>query len=70
MRSNRNTGLGAFVLFVVLAFGPLIAWVGNFYKLTQCDFEPDYKCEILHGVGIIPVISLGTVWFGTDEGDG
>ena len=38
-------------------------WIGNLYKLTQCDFEKPYKCEIIHAVGIIPVASIVTVWF-------
>lgn len=49
----------------VLVF--LVAWPVNLYKLTQCDFESNYKCEVIHGLGIIPVMSPITVWFETDE---
>jgi len=41
-------------------------WGTNLYKFTQCDFESSYKCEAVHGVGLVPVVSMFTVWFGTD----
>ena len=41
-------------------------WCVNAYKLTQCDFVWHYKCEVLHAVGIIPPLSVFTVWVGTD----
>ena len=47
---------------ILLVFGS--AWVINLIKLTQCDFEPLWKEEIIHGVGvIIPPASILTVWF-------
>jgi hypothetical protein len=39
------------------------AWCVNLYKLTQCDFAPSWKGEILHAVGLIPPAALVTVWF-------
>lgn len=46
----------------------LSAWPVNLYKFVNCDFEPDYKCEAVHGVGVlVPPSSLITMWFGTDE---
>jgi hypothetical protein len=42
----------------------------NIYKLVQCDFASDYKCEILHGVGVVVApASVVTAWVGTDESD-
>lgn len=53
-----------FILLVIL-FTP---WLVNGYKFTQCDFESDYKCEAIHGVGVfIPPSSLLTMWFGHDS---
>lgn len=52
------------VLVVVLVAG---SWIGNFVKLMDCDFESPYKCEVIHGVGIVPAVSLITVWFDADE---
>lgn len=46
----------------------ICAWPYNLYKLTQCDFENDLKCEILHSIGVVmPPAALITVWFETDE---
>ncbi len=43
-------------------------WVMNAIKLTDCDFEADYKCEVAHAIGLIgPSVALVTVWAGTDE---
>jgi hypothetical protein len=52
------------LLFTVFVIG---CWIGNFVKLTNCDFKSDYKCEAIHGAGIIPPVSLVSVWFGTDD---
>ena len=39
-----------------------IGWAMNLYKLTQCDYEPSYKAEILHIVGIFPIVGMFTGW--------
>jgi len=39
----------------------------NLYKLTQCDFESPYKCEVIHAIGLFPPASLIVVWFETDN---
>ena len=62
---NQKGNVGVLVLlFIVFMAG---SWLVNFYKLTQCDFEADYKCEAIHGVGIIPWVHVATVWVGTDK---
>lgn len=49
---------------VVLGFGGLV-W--NAVKLASCDFESNYKCEVIHGAGlVVPPLSLVTVWFADD----
>ena len=37
------------LLFTMAVFG---AWGVNAYKFSKCDFEPSYKAEILHGLGL------------------
>ena len=54
--------LGVLILVLIITL-----WVWNFTKLTDCDFEPDYRCEIIHGIGIIPPITFITVWFSSDN---
>lgn len=53
------------VLLVVLVFS---LWIVNMIKLTRCDFVAPYKCEVVHGIGVVPPVALVTAWFGTDEG--
>lgn len=52
-------------LMIIFIFGG--AWIWNINKLTDCDFEPDFKCEAVHAIGIIPPAAIVTVWFGVDE---
>jgi len=56
-------------IFLVIGFVLLATpYVYNFVKLTDCDFESDYKCEAIHLSGaVIPPLAFITVWFDTDE---
>ena len=46
------------VIFVVVAVG----WVKNIIKLSDCDFEAPYKCEVVHAVGVVPPVGMITGW--------
>jgi len=60
--NSRLLFLGVFAL---LGWG---IWGYNAYKLTECDFESNYKCEVIHGVGVIvPHSAIIAVWFDTDK---
>jgi hypothetical protein len=49
------------VLFVIsVGFG--VGWVKNLIKLTNCDFEAPYKAEVIHTIGIIPIVGGVTGW--------
>jgi len=58
-----KAGLFSVILIVVVA----CSWVGNLIKLTDCDFEAPYKCEAVHAIGLIPIVSLVTVWVDVEE---
>lgn len=45
----------------------LLSWGLNIYKITQLDFEPSYKAEIIRGVGIVPPIGAVVAWFDIGE---
>ncbi len=47
-------------LLVVILGG--VGWVKNIIKLSDCDFEPSYKAEVIHAVGIIPIVGAFTGW--------
>ena len=46
----------------------LTIWGWNVIKFLSCDFKSDYKCEIVHGIGVFfPPSSVVTVWFDDDD---
>ena len=47
------------LLFIFFMIG---CWIGNFYKFVNCDFQAPYKGEIIHAVGLVPILSIATVW--------
>lgn len=54
-------------VLVLIAAVALTPWIINGLKFLDCDFKPDYKCEVIHGAGVfIPPASFITVWFGDD----
>ena len=55
------------VVIVVLSIITAVTWIGNFVKLTNCDFQSPYRCEVIHGVGLFPPLNIVTVWFNSDK---
>lgn len=52
---------GAQAVIVVLM---MVAYVVNFIKFIENDFEAPYKSEIVNGIGVvIPPAASITVWF-------
>lgn len=53
------------VLLPLIIYGyAIVAWIVNIVKLFNCDFEgPSWKTEIIHGIGLIPGVSMITCWF-------
>jgi len=50
------------VVFIIILF-VTATWLWNAYKFMSCDLSPDYKCEVVHGIGIvIPPLSVVTAW--------
>lgn len=46
------------LIIVVIGTG----WVKNLIKLSECDFEPSYKAEVIHTIGLIPPVGAITGW--------
>lgn len=74
---SKRKGFTLIELLVVLVLCPVVlgmifvvpvGYVLNVVALVQCDFEPSYKAEIIHGIGIV-VIPVGVVvgWIGIDD---
>jgi len=43
----------AVILYITIVLGMPALWCINVYKLTQCNFEPSYKAEVLYGIGVV-----------------
>jgi len=55
------------IIYAVTFLITLTAFGINIKKLTECDFESPYKCEIIHGIGLFPPFSLFTVWYKSEN---
>jgi len=47
------------VLIVLFVSG---CWIGNLIKFVRCDFASPVKGEIIHGIGLVPTLSIFTMW--------
>lgn len=63
---SQNGFVAAQLLFVMIFLFGFVGYALNIYKLTQCDFEPSYKAEIIRAVGIFPPVGaiVGYLNFG------
>lgn len=48
------------LVMMILIIG--IGWVKNLIKLTECDFKPPFKAELIHTAGLFPLIGMVTGW--------
>ena len=58
----KNGPKGCKIMGILLCVYTLVGWIVNLYKLIACDGEPPYKDEIIHAVGLIPIVSWFTAW--------
>ena len=58
-----------FIIFIPFILGIIgvIAFVANAIKLSECDFVAPYRCEAIHGIGLLPPAAIVTVWFDSDK---
>lgn len=58
----RNQSLHNFFVIVIaiITIAAGIGWVKNLIKLTECDFESPYKAEVIHTLGLVPIIGAFT----------
>jgi hypothetical protein len=56
------------VFYIVFLLLYLWSYIYNAVELINCDFKSDYKCEVVHSVGVVvPSTSIITVWFPSDD---
>lgn len=67
MKNERGFTIYYMVIVMVLLVA-IVPFGWNAVKFASCDFRSDYKCEVIHGIGVImPPASIVTVWFASDE---
>jgi hypothetical protein len=66
---NSKSGniLAVFGLQMVIVLLVAGSWIVNITKFCKSDFEAPFKREAIHGIGLVPAISLVTCWFNIDE---
>lgn len=52
----KTSAILAILVFVAFS------WAMNIIKLSRCDFEAPYRAEVIHGIGIIPIVGMVTGW--------
>lgn len=58
------TGLGGAAFAILMWVYIAVCYIVNIVQLFKCDFEPSYKDEIIHAIGLfVPPLSGVTVWF-------
>ena len=55
---NSSTSINIIGLIIIVFC--FTGWVKNIIKLSECDFEPSYRSEVLRTIGI-PVAPMGIV---------
>lgn len=59
--SEKSTG--CLILLLLFWLYAISAWIVNLMKLLDCDFAAPYKEEVIHLIGLIPVVSIFTCWY-------
>ena len=59
MKQDTTTALATFIFIIYF----IVCWIVNIVKFFNCDFESSYKEEIIHALGIFPLLSGITAWF-------
>jgi len=65
---NRDSTFISIIFYMLLLLLLAASWFINGMRFMDCNFEPNYRCEAIHGIGIImPPASYITVWFADDD---
>ena len=65
---NKASLSGCAVILVLLLYAFILgSWGTNLYRFVKCDFEPSYKAEIIHGIGLFTPTFLVTAWIPIED---
>jgi hypothetical protein len=59
MKNLKGTAITIYLVILLLV---AVGWIMNVIKLANCDFESPYKCEVVHTVGLVPIVGAVTGW--------
>jgi len=66
MKSQTGYTLTGLLVVLWISFS-ISTWIWNATKLASCDFDAPYRCELIHGVGLVlPPLAIVTAWFDID----
>ena len=51
-----------FIIQIIILMIVGVGWVKDIIKLTNCDFKPPYKAEVVYTIGLVPPIGMVTGW--------
>ena len=57
---EKGTSNAAAIIFLLLFIVGGVGWVKNIIKLAECDFDAPYKAEVVHAVGLVPLVGAVT----------
>jgi hypothetical protein len=55
------------VIGIIIWLAIIVGWGLNVYKLSQLDFESNYKAEIFRVVGLLPPLGAVIGWIEFEE---
>ena len=53
---------------ILIAGVCVTGWVKNIIKLTELDFEPKYKAEVIRVIGIFPPVGIFVGYMDIEDG--
>lgn len=56
---GKNDSVWVSIVGLLITGVLLTGYVKNIVKLCKCDFEPSYKAEVIHSIGV--VTGLGAI---------
>ena len=60
MDTATKFGMGGTLLIITLIVAGITGYVKNIVALTDCDFEAPVKCEVIHTIGLLPIVGVFT----------
>ena len=68
MKKSIFTLVGIATIMLMMVAGFSAGWCMNVYKLSQCDFKPTYKAEVIRAIGVaVPPVGAVAGWLTIED---